>query len=57
MPIAIPKKNKELFRDEEWPDAFPHGKEALRKALKKAARAGIFDVEESGDQPLIPNKK
>ena len=54
---VMPKKKRDLFRDEAWPNAFPNGKEALRKALKKGAKAGIFDVEESGDQPLTVIKK
>jgi len=57
MQSVMPKKKRDLFHDEEWPNAFPHGKQALRKALKKASKAGIFDVEESGDQPLNSTKK
>lgn len=48
MQTPMPKKAKKktnIFHDP-WPTKYPNGKKALLKALEKAAKSGVFDVEE-----------
>lgn len=45
---------KKLYQDK-WPTKYPHGKQALLSAIKKAAKAKIFDIEEEDELIALRN--
>ena len=52
--IVAPKKRK-IWHDK-WPVKYPYGKKALLKAIKKASKAAIFELEVSEDNRVLIKK-
>ena len=43
-------KEKNKLLDDKWPNAYPQGKTAFRKFLKKASKAALLDPYEPEDE-------
>jgi len=53
--INVTTKKSKIWHDK-WPVKYPYGKKALLKALKKASKAGIFELEISEDNRVLIKK-
>ena len=53
--LNVTMNNKKIWHDK-WPVKYPYGKKALLKAIKKASKAGIFELEISEDNRVLIKK-
>lgn len=53
MQKSMPENKKWVAPSDPWPEAYPNGKEAFIKALRKASKSSIFDVDDGGPKITV----